>query len=54
MPLQLPNLLCEKLCSLNPGVDRLTFSVFWKLDAKGIMSPASEGAEATSMHSTEL
>jgi exoribonuclease R len=25
----LPRLLCEKLCSLNPGVDRLTFSVFF-------------------------
>jgi protein SSD1 len=32
---QLPNLLCEELCSLNPGVDRLTFSVLWKLDAEG-------------------
>lgn len=25
----LPSLLCEELCSLNPGVDRLAFSVFW-------------------------
>src|SRR4051812_1493552 len=31
----LPQLLCEQLCSLNPGVDRLTFSVIWKVDADG-------------------
>lgn len=29
----LPRLLCEELCSLNAGVDRLTFSVIWKLRA---------------------
>ncbi|CAJ0572563.1 unnamed protein product, partial [Mesorhabditis spiculigera] len=28
----LPRLLCEQLCSLNPGVDRLCFSVIWKVD----------------------
>ena len=28
----LPPLLCEQLCSLNPGVDRLAFSVIWKFD----------------------
>jgi VacB/RNase II family 3'-5' exoribonuclease len=28
----LPRLLCEELCSLNPGVDRLAFSVFWTID----------------------
>ena len=28
----LPRLLCEELCSLNAGVDRLAFSVFWKID----------------------
>jgi exoribonuclease R len=28
----LPRILCEKLCSLNPGVDRLTFSVVWLMD----------------------
>ncbi|KAJ3280299.1 hypothetical protein HK104_000770 [Borealophlyctis nickersoniae] len=28
----LPPLLCEELCSLNPGVDRLAFSVIWKFD----------------------
>jgi VacB/RNase II family 3'-5' exoribonuclease len=27
----LPRLLCEKLCSLNPGVDRFAFSVFWEM-----------------------
>ncbi|KAE9419855.1 hypothetical protein Angca_005916, partial [Angiostrongylus cantonensis] len=31
----LPRLLCEDLCSLNSGVDRLTFSVMWKMDDKG-------------------
>jgi exoribonuclease R len=29
----LPRLLCEELCSLNPGVERLAFSVTWKMDA---------------------
>lgn len=28
----LPRLLCEELCSLNAGVDRLAFSVFWIID----------------------
>ncbi|CEG62754.1 Putative RNB domain-containing protein [Rhizopus microsporus] len=31
----LPSLLCEELCSLNPGVDRLAFSVIWKMDSAG-------------------
>ncbi|GAA5807201.1 hypothetical protein MFLAVUS_000556 [Mucor flavus] len=31
----LPPLLCEELCSLNSDVDRLAFSVIWKLDAYG-------------------
>jgi protein SSD1 len=31
----LPELLCQDLCSLNPGVDRLTFSVVWELDPEG-------------------
>ena len=31
----LPALLCEELCSLNPGVDRLAFSVKWVVDSKG-------------------
>lgn len=33
----LPRLLCEELCSLNPGEDRLTFSVVWKMDKNGII-----------------
>jgi len=33
----LPRVLCEDLCSLNPGVDRLAFSVIWKLDSEGII-----------------
>ncbi|KAJ2158320.1 hypothetical protein GGF46_003847 [Coemansia sp. RSA 552] len=28
----LPSVLCEDLCSLNPGVDRLAFSVMWEMD----------------------
>ncbi|XP_039265619.2 DIS3-like exonuclease 2 [Styela clava] len=31
----LPTLLCEELCSLNPGKDRLTFSVIWKMTSDG-------------------
>ncbi|KAG7667487.1 hypothetical protein KSW81_001192 [Nannochloris sp. 'desiccata'] len=31
----LPRLLCEELCSLNPGVDRLAFSIIWEMDSKG-------------------
>ena len=31
----LPRRLCEELCSLNPGEDRLTFSVVWKMTDKG-------------------
>eukprot|EP00884_Botryococcus_braunii_P005406 jgi/Botrbrau1/14867/Bobra.0298s0001.1 len=31
----LPHLLCEQLCSLNPGVDRLAFSVLWDLNDDG-------------------
>jgi DIS3-like exonuclease 2 len=31
----LPRLLCEELCSLNPCVDRLTYSVVWHTDAEG-------------------
>ncbi|KAL9543206.1 hypothetical protein MBANPS3_008217, partial [Mucor bainieri] len=33
--LMLPALLCEQLCSLNPGVERLAFSVIWKMDGAG-------------------
>lgn len=28
----LPRILCEELCSLNSGVDRLAFSVIWQMD----------------------
>uniref|UniRef100_A0A915MCV9 Ribonuclease II/R domain-containing protein n=1 Tax=Meloidogyne javanica TaxID=6303 RepID=A0A915MCV9_MELJA len=28
----LPSDLCEHLCSLNPGVERLTFSIVWTMD----------------------
>ncbi|MCP9265072.1 Ribonuclease-like protein [Dirofilaria immitis] len=31
----LPQILCEELCSLNPNVDRLTFSVVWKINDQG-------------------
>ncbi|ESO12803.1 hypothetical protein HELRODRAFT_63728, partial [Helobdella robusta] len=31
----LPRLLCEQLCSLNPGVNKLTFSVVWRLTDEG-------------------
>jgi DIS3-like exonuclease 2 len=31
----LPRLLCEELCSLNPGVDRLAFSVVWDISTSG-------------------
>ncbi|GMT33113.1 hypothetical protein PFISCL1PPCAC_24410, partial [Pristionchus fissidentatus] len=31
----LPRILCEELCSLNPGVERLAFSVIWKMDREG-------------------
>lgn len=31
----LPSLLCEQLCSLNPDVERLAFSVIWKMDGEG-------------------
>ncbi|KAJ3311013.1 DIS3-like exonuclease 2 [Boothiomyces sp. JEL0838] len=31
----LPRVLCEELCSLNAGVDRLAFSVFWIFDPEG-------------------
>lgn len=31
----LPRVLCEHLCSLNPGEDRLAFSVIWELAPNG-------------------
>ncbi len=43
----LPALLCEELCSLNPGVDRLAFSCGWTLDREGNIVPNSEWAGKT-------
>ncbi|KIY95373.1 hypothetical protein MNEG_12589 [Monoraphidium neglectum] len=31
----LPRLLCEQLCSLNPGEERFAFSIVWELDEDG-------------------
>lgn len=31
----LPRILCERMCSLNPGEQKLTFSVIWKMDKYG-------------------
>lgn len=31
----LPRALCEDLCSLLPGVERLTVSVVWNMDDEG-------------------
>eukprot|EP00850_Spirogloea_muscicola_P005504 SM000025S08399 [mRNA] locus=s25:572247:577087:- [translate_table: standard] len=31
----LPPRLCEELCSLNPGVDRLAFSIIWEMTLEG-------------------
>lgn len=31
----LPRLLCENLCSLNPGVERLAFSCFFEITEDG-------------------
>eukprot|EP00111_Clytia_hemisphaerica_P005022 TCONS_00014453-protein len=31
----LPSVLCEELCSLNPGVERLAYSVIWTLKSNG-------------------
>ena len=36
MPM-LPRLLCEDLCSLNPGTERLTFSVEWTMTPDGVV-----------------
>lgn len=33
----LPPLLCEELCSLNPQVDRLTYSCFWRMNVDGTL-----------------
>jgi len=31
----LPSVLCEHVCSLNPGEDRLAFSVEWIINSNG-------------------
>ena len=31
----LPRLLCDRLCSLNPSEDRLTYSVIWTINDQG-------------------
>ena len=31
----LPQILCDNLCSLNAGNDRLAFSIFFRMDDKG-------------------
>ena len=31
----LPQILCDNLCSLNPGKDRLAFSIFFRMNDKG-------------------
>ncbi|KAI8393392.1 uncharacterized protein BYT42DRAFT_609187 [Radiomyces spectabilis] len=33
----LPAILCEELCTLNPYVERLAFSVIWKMQADGVI-----------------
>lgn len=37
----LPRLLCENLCSLNPGVERLSFSVEWTMTKEGVVKNVS-------------
>ena len=39
----LPNVLCEQLCSLNPGVERLSYSVFWNMKGDGTILSESFG-----------
>jgi exoribonuclease R len=34
----LPSILCEKLCSLNPNVDRLAFSCIWVMNSDGTIA----------------
>ncbi len=33
----LPRILCENLCSLNPGVERLSFSCFFLIRENGLL-----------------
>ena len=42
----LPRVLCEELCSLNPGVERLSFSVFWVMDDEAVIQGQPEFARS--------
>ena len=33
----LPELLCERVCSLHPGADKLAFSVFFQIKKDGTL-----------------
>jgi len=33
----LPRILCERLCSLNPNVDRLAYSIFFRMKSDGTL-----------------
>lgn len=35
----LPRVLCETMCSLNPGLERLTLSVWFYIDIEGNILP---------------
>ncbi|KAH9392613.1 DIS3-like exonuclease 2 [Tyrophagus putrescentiae] len=39
----LPHLFCQQLCSLNPGEDKLTFSVVFKMTGDGQLLQGEEG-----------
>lgn len=49
----LPPLLCEELCSLNPGVERLAFSVVWDMDAEGGCTVENKGMQAAGVREAE-
>jgi len=38
----LPRILCENLCSLNPGVERLAYSTFFEMTGDGILVKGGE------------
>ena len=39
----LPPILCEELCSLNPSVERLAFSVVWRMQRDGALVRGAPG-----------
>lgn len=47
----LPEILCDNLCSLNPGVDRLAFSIFFKLTPDGERVDEKPRLEKSIIHS---